>query len=408
MISRTSLVLLRAHHHRRLSQGAVPVADAIVSATQRLESLNLGCRLFSTTGGDGGGDDKNNTNVIPPEEEIEDVFGVNFEDGADKLGTDLPPKYKRDAATGRLTNEVEKELTDKEHKILNDMKDHSNQRERLLQDRITEHWDKNDDGGSDNMKWASDMGQAVREADMGLNVLGRSTQAQAKKEVTQDDGTPIQTDSFSQRLTKDEFEGFREYMKKQHKVEVSKDDIPVMENEEESLGAWKNRFKSKNDDLFADEVELSNKWLTSLAQRQMDSDALEDNPYTDLLPGDLTVSRFVSRKKAKQIPTELLHQNNIPLLKSFLTPTSQIKHRMHTRLGARDQRKISKLIRRARCMGLIPFYGQFTSEQHGWVHNEDMDTEREWEKQLKERGLVIKRSHPAEEDAADAGESSAI
>ncbi|ACI65625.1 predicted protein, partial [Phaeodactylum tricornutum CCAP 1055/1] len=50
-----------------------------------------------------------------------------------------------------------------------------------------------------------------------------------------------------------------------------------------------------------------------------------------------------------------LHHNNIPLLKSFLTPTGQIRNRVQTRLGARDQRRVTKLIKRARCLGLMPF-----------------------------------------------------
>jgi hypothetical protein len=49
----------------------------------------------------------------------EDPFGVHFDDGTDqgKVGVLLPPKYKRDAATGRLTGEVEQELTVEEKRI---------------------------------------------------------------------------------------------------------------------------------------------------------------------------------------------------------------------------------------------------------------------------------------------------
>ena len=151
--------------------------------------------------------------------------------------------------------------------------------------------------------------------------------------------------------------------------------------------------------MFSDEVELANKWTTTLAQRQMESDIVdEENPYSDLSPGDLTMSRFVSRKKARPIPKELLHHNNVPLLKTFLTPTAQIKHRSQTRLGAKDQRKIAKLIKRSRHLGLMPYYGQFTTEQHGWIHDESLDEEREWEKDLKARGLVIEYKVPETND----------
>ncbi|KAL3907359.1 MAG: hypothetical protein SGARI_003575, partial [Bacillariaceae sp.] len=49
----------------------------------------------------------------------EDPFGVHFEDGSDKLGPDSPPRYKRDAITGKFTGEQETELTPEEKKLLN-------------------------------------------------------------------------------------------------------------------------------------------------------------------------------------------------------------------------------------------------------------------------------------------------
>jgi hypothetical protein len=75
-----------------------------------------------------------------------------------------------------------------------------------------------------------------------------------------------------------------------------------------------------------------------------------------------------------------------------MTPTGQIRNRVQTRLGARDQRRVAKLVKRARALGLVPYTGQFKAEQHGWIHAKDMDEERDWEKELQKRGLVIKRS----------------
>jgi small subunit ribosomal protein S18 len=46
---------------------------------------------------------------------------------------------------------------------------------------------------------------------------------------------------------------------------------------------------------------------------------------------------------------------NIKLLKAFLTKNGKIKSRRKTRIKLQHQRKISKSIRKARCLGLLPF-----------------------------------------------------
>jgi small subunit ribosomal protein S18 len=107
------------------------------------------------------------------------------------------------------------------------------------------------------------------------------------------------------------------------------------------------------------------------------------------MPDDLSPSRVVNRKRAKQIPVKLLHHNNVGLLRYFISETGQIRNRVQTRLGARDQRRIARLIKRARSLGLVPYLGQFKVEDHGWVHAPDIHKERKWEKNLAERGLRI-------------------
>lgn len=313
----------------------------------------------------------------------DDPFGVNFEDGADKTGPSdaLPPRYKRDAATGRLTGAIEQELSAEEKRIL---KADPLERDQLLLRRVREQFAKNGTEKETGLPEELDeMGKRVREAEMGLNVIGRSAAAQAAEEEL-DDGSALGRDEsgFTQNLTKSEFEAFQEFMKSKHDIDIEDDDMPVQTSQ-------KSRLPSEED---PDSKELSLKWLTSRAQRQMD-DLLDDNPYSDLMPGDLSPARLVNRKRAKQIPPALLHHNNIDLLKRYLTPTGQIMNRVQTRLGARDQRRIAKLIKRARSLGLLPYVGQFKSEQHGWKHAKDIHNDRPWEKELKQRGLVIKPRH---------------
>jgi len=379
-------------------------------------------RFFSSSDGSGGDDDKKKNAGADDED---DIFGVNFDDGDDKLGptSQLPPKFKRDSATGIMTGEVEHEASAADLETIKLATDPAT-RDRFLQNKVNAYWDKldgyKDDSDSEeanpnkNNQWASEMGRHVRQADMGLNVLGRSTKAQATTEVSREDGSSIKGDDtgFSQRLTSDEFESFQAYMKTQHKVDIAREDIPVMEHEKMAeptnpldapIGDWKRRARDMRLGN-PDDAELSSKWMTVLAQRQMKDANLDDNPYADLSPGDLSISKLVNRRNAKRIPKELLHQNNIPLLQTFVSPTGQILHRIHTRLGARDQRKVSKLIRRARAMGLIPYQGQFTSEQHGWIHTPDIDDTLDWEKDLEERGLTIQRPPPGgDQDESSSG-----
>ena len=55
----------------------------------------------------------------PPKDE-DDPFGVHFQDGDDlgNLGPKSPPRYKRDAVTGKFTGEEEEELTESQKKLL--------------------------------------------------------------------------------------------------------------------------------------------------------------------------------------------------------------------------------------------------------------------------------------------------
>jgi small subunit ribosomal protein S18 len=334
-----------------------------------------------------------NDPLVAADQQSEDPFGIHFDDGIDqgRVGPEahLPPKYKRDTTTGQLTGDIEHELSEEEKRIL---KADPLEKQQLLVRRVERHWSKEGTDKAGQPRPLDKLGEGVRQADMGINVLGRSVQAQASKEQLEDGSHLGRDDSgFSQRLTKKEFEAFSSFMKKEHTVEVTKDDIPVQENHSHTA------VLPGDDDTDVDDLDLSMKWLTTRAQRQMD-DSLDDNPYSDLVPGDLNPSRLVNRKRAKPIPAKLLHHNNVELLQRFMTPTGQISSRVQTRLGARDQRRVAKLVKRARALGLMPYSGQFKAEQHGWVHAKDIDEEREWERELTKRGLVIKRSAEDELD----------
>lgn len=331
----------------------------------------------------------------PDDKQVLDPFGLEFDDGKEGLGPQLPPSFKRDDVTGRFTGEVEVELSNHDKKALSA---DPIERDHLILEDIEKHWQKSGTDIDGRPKELNQLGARVRHTQMATNVIGRSVQAQAAAEEL-DDGSELGRDEthFSQNLSKEEFNTFQEYMGSKHKVDVTDDDMPVHENKSERT----RKASAVYEDL--DRSDLALKWLTARAKRQMDTGA-EDNPYSELMPGDLSPSRLVNRKQAKPIPIQLLHHNNVQLLQNFITPTGQIRSRIQTRLGARDQRRVAKLIKRARALGMIPYMGQFKVENHGWKNDPDIHKDREWEKQLKERGLTILRretpSNPSMEQAS--------
>jgi len=139
--------------------------------------------------------------------------------------------------------------------------------------------------------------------------------------------------------------------------------------------------------------DLDLEWMTAKAQRSMEGvDDIDYDPFADLLPSDLNPAKLVNRKSAKPIPKDVLHHNNLSLLRRYITPGGQIMNRVQSRLGAKDQRKIAKLIKRARHLGFIPHLGQWKFEDNGNTKEKDIFIDKDWEKKLVERGLVERKS----------------
>lgn len=341
--------------------------------------------------GDGGDDDKKDISSDP--------FGVSFDDGENNVGptSQLPPKYKRDSATGKLTGDVEVELTPEE---LERLKLGPMERDRLLLKEVVGSWKEGEvDGKTGDPKAMADFARRVRLAKMSLNVLGRSVAAQSAK-TPLDDGSEIGRDEetgFTQHLTRSEFESFKKYMKEKYDTDITEDDIPV--HSDDATAKKSSPFDEDDihiqgitdeSDADPDNPDLSLKWMTSRAKWEISKRYGAEHPFDEMLPKDLRVQRIVNRKRAKPIPDELMHHNNLGLLRRYVSPAGQIMHRSRTRLGARDQRKVAKLIKRARKLGLIPHSGQFKIECHGDIYEKDLHVKKPWELELERRGLVIK------------------
>jgi len=297
---------------------------------------NVLLRRFSKiSNGDSDKESKNKDNITD-----EHPFGLHDE-GDDRLGP-LPPQYKRDPITGKFTGEKEEELTEDEEKMLN-MSD-----EELLSLVEGRVMSKND--------WDEDeIAKDVRTKDAALNVLGRR--------VVQDKDEKASTAP----LTPSEFSGFKDYLKKEQQIHIKEDDIDVE----------KKTSTNYDDKKFGTDQDLS--WLAKSSTK--------DAWLEEIMPYDLAPQRKVNRREAKPIPKKLLHHNNLELLRRYSTPGGQILPRAQSRLGAKDQRKIAKLIKRARALGLVPYLGQWKLEDKG-----DVNGSKEkfwWEDELERKGFIL-------------------
>lgn len=329
------------------------VASSSLSINTHILSIN---RSFTTK------DDDN--------KKKDDPFGVNYDDGEDNLGKELPPKYVRDRATGKLTGEIAQELTSEEEHLMT-MDDY--EKDRVLMERLTKEWENDEDG-----KLSDALAERIAEEEMALNTLGRSPAVQSARGIRESGEEAFFDESgFSQPLTPDEFDSFSKFMEKEYDSKLSKSDDAIP-----TLNTGTDYHTDENPDL-----DLA--WMSAAARRNMKGGEGAEDPLSDLTPHDMNPTRLVNRRKAKPIPKELLHHNNLVLLRRYVTPTGQIMNRTQSRLGAKDQRKVAKLIKRARALGLIPHVGQWKYENHGNMREPDIHEDREWEKELVRRGLKV-------------------
>lgn len=329
-----------------------------------LNSRTAACYLSNSTGS--GNDNEKGDKITS------DPFGVTYEDGETNLGpaSELPPKYIRDPVSGKLTGETEHELTEEEKELLN-MSDE--EKEAILLERFMKSWE-DDDG-----KKEDSVAKLIRREKMRLNPFGRKASDLPKSTKNDyDDMVSTDDDDSSAPLSPSEFSSFQAYLGKHHKASITTDDIPTITSP----------VAPATDRGFDPDQDLS--WIHSASKMDgASSEKTGDAWMEDIMPSDLAPSRKLNRKDAKPIPKELLHHNNMSLLRRYVTPGGQILNRVQSRLGAKDQRKVAKLVKRARALGLIPHIGQWKYEDHGDLFAEDIGEDREWEKELKERGLVI-------------------
>lgn len=345
-----------------------------------MPKLSVTSRVFSE--GKGGGFDS------------DDPFGVNFQDSTNEESGNigpkelLPPQYVRDNMTGKFTGEIKGEISDQDKQLL---KLGGLTKERIVAFKFDKSISKKDtfDSKSSSEHSMSNIAIRIREEKVALNTIGRKI-----SEVTERDDNGKFIIPSSAPLSRLEMESLKAYMKK-----TSSDDIISRKviNEAEDLIPSVARVSSEKTGATKSDGEnpdLDLEWMAGSAQRStldVDKEDLDD-PFSHLMPSDLNPAKKINRRRAKPIPTELIHHNNLALLRRYVTPGGQIMNRVQSRLGAKDQRKVAKLVKRARHLGLIPVLGQWKVEDHGSIKDPSLLQEKDWEKKLFDRGLVERKS----------------
>ncbi|KAL9189456.1 hypothetical protein ACHAXT_009131 [Thalassiosira profunda] len=348
-------------------------------------------RPFSSTGGGSGDDDDNK------ESSDADDAAFLFEDEA---SLPRPPSYVRDSVTGKWTDEVRDEITPDEAKLL---KLTAEERGDALVERVGERWKEaaaevkaaDRDGLGTLNEEHERVARRIQEEQLALGTIGRGPE-KAKSE-----GKEGEFDT-EKPLSPREYQALQTYAQKEAGVHpkdfarATKNDPDLIPHNTVASGG---EGAADSKDFFDADLDLA--YLHPRLNKQAfgaDS-AAHDDPFADLLPSDLNPARKVNRKHAKPIPRRLMHHNNLSLLRRYCTPGGKVMNRVQSRLGAKDQRKIAKLVKRARHLGLIPHLGQWKYEDHGRLHErglgdadaapngEEAEGKREWEVELEKRGL---------------------
>mmetsp|Transcript_38986 Transcript_38986/g.93827 ORF Transcript_38986/g.93827 Transcript_38986/m.93827 type:complete len:518 (+) Transcript_38986:97-1650(+) len=397
----------------------VPAALASSSSSSRI----LAVRSLSSASGNGGGNDNDDegddskNKIDNNDEKREDL---NFLLGQDELPA--PPSYVRDAVTGKWTDKERAEISKRDRKLLGMDKDGRGEK---VMERLGGRWKEaaaeaaggaedggggsHDDGLGTLNSEHERVARRIREERLAMGTIGREPADNivrrggdgADVDDAEDPSAGAEVSETDRPLTPREYQALKTYAQKEHGVNST--DFELM-NDDDAIP--RNTLSSGSDAGSADpkqffDADLDLAYLNPrLNRRAYGSSGEDDDPFAELLPSDFNPARKVNRKHAKPIPRRLLHHNNLSLLRRYTTPGGKIMNRVQSRLGAKDQRKIAKLVKRARHMGLIPHIGQWKFEDHGYLHETGLDAaaddanvgeeaegKRDWELELEERGL---------------------
>jgi ribosomal protein S18 len=409
-VSKSSSHFHHHHHHH------APLASCSLLSLSSPPGTGLQQHVFSgrslstrTDGNDGSSGSK------PPSGSRSGEDDKNFFLQNDEDSLPTPPSYVRDAVTGKWTDKTQAELSLEDRKLLK-LDDES--RTMALMSRLETQWDAaaaanhehDKDGFGTLHAEQKRVAHRIQEEQLALGTIGRDPSSLIGSNITksEDDnnhkGNPKDDEQPQQQpLSSREFQALKNYAAKEHNIHpkdfasltVNDPDLIPHHNSISSGRAEGNTDSKQFYDADLDLAHLNPK-LNKLAFSDDNVDHYD--PFADLLPSDFNPTRKVNRKHAKLLPTRLLHHNNLSLLRRYTTPGGKIMNRVQSRLGVKDQRKIAKLVKRARHLGLIPHIGQWKFEDHGNLHERGLNDaeadsvgggegKRDWEVELEKRGL---------------------
>jgi len=372
------------------------------TSTTNNHTLSSSCLMFNNIRTFSSSDNNDNNNNTKEEEDDHDQkFFLNN----DESTLPHPPSYVRDSITGKWTDKTLAELSSADRKLLNLTDDMQN--EELLS-RLDERWKSAAEEGKDGElnKEHVRLAHRIQEEKLALGVIGRDSATTIPNRSDDDDGKDDTPPSTDKPLTSREFQALKTYAKKEYGIKESDFTKLSTDNDSGESLIPINDVASGSENISSSkqyfDADLDLAYLNPrLNKRAYNDDGVSgrDDPFADLLPSDLNPARKVNRKNAKPIPQRLLHHNNLSLLRRYTTPGGKIMNRVQSRLGAKDQRKIAKLVKRARHLGLIPHLGQWKYEDHGNLNeissdnsmnyddDEDEEGKKDWEVELEKRGL---------------------
>jgi len=362
-------------------------------------------RSLSTT------NDGSNNNKPPPPNSSDQEDDKNFFLQNDEASLPTPPSYVRDAVTGKWTDKTQAELSLEDKKLLK--LDEQSKTEELVS-RLEHQWNAAaaeasetnnndaDDGFGSLHAEQKRVAHRIQEEKLALGAIGRDPALATTKSEDDDDNNK---EEEGLPLSSREFQTLKTYAAKEHNINpkdfarlTSNDPDLLPHNTISSGGRGGAEGNSDSKQFYDADLDLAhlNPKLNKLAFSDENVDHYD--PFADLLPSDFNPTRKVNRKHAKLLPKQILHHNNLSLLRRYTTPGGKIMNRVQSRLGAKDQRKIAKLVKRARHLGLIPHLGQWKFEDHGNLQERGLsdaeadnvggaEGKRDWEVELEKRGL---------------------
>jgi ribosomal protein S18 len=368
-----------------------------------------------TSNSNGGGDDEKGTNSRDTNTGSNihvqnDPYGVHYHDGDQGVGPVelLPPRYKRDPTTGMTTSDIHTELTPEDQRLL---KLTRQEKVRIYQKRVEESFDGTgkeqkllDVVSSDDMEKS----RAIRERHP-----DRKEWEKLKKKYYYllKEREKRAGEKFYEKKQRHMTEHEKEYRKflqshglvddeEEDRIDMQKDaategvedvfyGVPTYDGKKK-MGAQERQQQQKLDQMEHPDKFPSNPWEgENLAWVAQDVSLYSQDDI--FMPPELSRVKKVNRRLATPLPKEFIHHNNLDLLRRYTTPGGQIKNRIQTRLGAKDQRKIAKLVKRARAMGLIPYSGQWKVKDDGDMFDPTLDQMKDWEQVYQDAGLIGNR-----------------